>query len=219
MDNTTTPIAQKADCPKTKTIRTAVLIGMLGISTGNAVHAQNKSLQGHRYINYGLSMGVSGAGYGTLFMQSIGIQKYRKSFTASICMQRRTMQVKGLEAGFQYELVNNGNTDFNTSGNGRQQLNAFACVRYMNRAPLGKGMANAENMQNPTRDIDWNTILLSTVEGAVGVEFNIKIHNRLIWKNNIGLATYYRTAYPVPMYFGRTNISLMLGTGIMLAGI
>lgn len=218
MDNITLRTAKHDFYSVLTTMHLASLLLLLCTAT-LAARAQNNQHTNRPDISYGLSMGASGAGYGTLYMESISLTKYRSAFTVSACLQRRTMQFKGFQFGYSYELANNGSTFFSQSPRGSQQLSAFAYARYMHAAPLGKAMANAENMQNPTQDVDWNNVMLSTAEVAAGMEFNIKIGRRLIWNNYLGLTTFHRTTYDVPMYFGRTNVSLTLGTGITLAGI
>lgn len=218
MYTTITRTENKAICSFSAAGRIALLLMLLCsyVITANAQVNQNSNRPD---ISYGLSMGASGAGFGTLYMESISMTKYRSTFTVSACLQKRTMQFKGFQFGYSYELANNGNTFFSQSPNGSQQLSAFAYARYIHGAPLGKAMAKAENMQNPTQDVDWNNVALSTAEAAVGMEFNIKIARRLVWNNYLGLATFHRTTYDVPMYFGRTNVSISLGTGITLVGI
>jgi hypothetical protein len=218
MDNTTTYASQQIFRSVSATKRVALLFMLLCsyVITANAQVNQNTNRPD---VSYGLSMGASGAGFGTLYMESISLTKYRSTFTVSACLQKRTMQFKGFQFGYSYELANNGSTFFSQSPNGSQQLSAFAYARYIHGAPLGKAMAKAENMQNPTQDVDWNNVYLSTAEAAVGMEFNIKIARRLVWNNYLGFTTFHRTTYDVPMYFGRTNVSISLGTGITLVGI
>lgn len=186
--------------------------------TVSSVNAQVRMTGDRPQLFYGVGAFVSGSGHGTIFTESIGVQQFRNAYSVSACLQRRTMQVKGVRFTYAYELANNGSTLFSDSRKGSQQLNAFAFAQYLGKAPLSSGVANSENMVNPNQDLDWNDARLSTVELAAGVEFNVKIARRLQWKNSIGVSTYYRANYPAQMYNGRSSVVLTLGTGIAFIG-
>lgn len=193
-------------------------------------------------FNAGIESYLSGNGHGTFFGGYVGIDKGRSSISIGPSLQKRSLKVNSGKLSYSYILAGYKKTQQKLNmfdqvkenlaeldslklesmaeeeHNSRLQLRFYSYLQYTHNALLSDntelrdekpytGTHNNENLNN------WNQIRISTAELGIGAELQIKLTNKLYWKNTIAVSGYYHLNCPVNRCNAISPVMITIGTG------
>jgi hypothetical protein len=172
------------------------------------------------YLGFGVDASVSNNGHGSLFGAHFSLAKGRSNFKLGPCFHRRSSELTGGRLSFSYVLSGMDGEEqlgmgFPESNNGSWRISLYSYVQYLNNTKLSYQRAKEETVLYADSVVkDWNEARLSTVEGALGVEMDVKLFNYIQWRTSVGLGVYSYLNYIPGMYQGQTGLIFMICSGI-----
>lgn len=173
-----------------------------------------------KHLGTGLDASLSNNGHGGFYGVHLAMTKGRSSFRLGPLMHQRSMQLVGGRLSYAYVLAGMDGEEqlgigFPESGNGSCRVSLFAYLQYVNNTRLSYQRVNEETkLYADTIPRDWNTVKLSTIEGAIGAQMDVKLFSYIQWRTFVGLGL-YSYLNPVPgMYQEPTGLMFMIGTGL-----
>lgn len=172
------------------------------------------------YMGFGIDASLSNNGHGGFYGAHVSVGKGRSSFKLGPCIHQRTMQLSGGRLSFSYILAGMDGEEqlgmgFPESNNGSCRINLFAYLQYVNNTRLSYQRAKEETtLYIDTIPRDWNTVKLSTIEGAIGAEIDVKLLSYIQWRSFVGIGLYSYLNPIHGMYQETTGLMFMVGTGI-----
>ena len=104
---------------------------------------------------------------------------------------------------------------FPESNNGSWRISLYTYLQYINNTKLSYQRAKEETVLYADTVIkDWNQARLSTIEGAIGAEMDVKLFNYLQWRTCVGIGVYSYMNYIPGMYQSQTSIMFMITSGL-----
>ena len=172
------------------------------------------------YMGFGLDASVSNNGHGGFYGGHLTFSKGRGNFKLGPCVHQRSMQMTGGRLSFSYVLAGMDGEEqlgmgFPESNNGSCRISLFTYLQYVNNTSLSYQRAREETtLYSDTIPRDWNKVKLSTIEGAVGAEIDVKFLNYIQWRSFVGIGLYSYLNPVAGMYQDPTGLMFMVGTGI-----
>ncbi len=171
-------------------------------------------------IGLGLDMSLSNNGHGGFYGAHLSVSKGRNSFKAGPVMHQRSMQLSGGRLSYSYILAGMDGEEqmgitFPESNNGSCRISLYAYLQYVSNTTLSYTRAKEETqLYIDTIPVDWNAVRLSTIEGALGAEIDVKLLGYVQWRTFVGLGLYSYLNPVRGMYQENTGLMFMIGTGI-----
>lgn len=172
------------------------------------------------YAGFGLDVSLSNNGHGGFYGAHLSLSKGRNSFKIGPCLHQRSMQLSGGRISYSYILAGMDGEEqlgmgFPESINGSCRISFFSYLQYLNNTGLSYQRAKEETLlYADTIPRDWNAVKISTIEGAIGAEIDVKFFSYLQWRSFVGIGV-YNYLNPIPgMYQETTGLMFMVGTGI-----
>lgn len=171
-------------------------------------------------LGVGLDVSISNNGHGGFYGAHISLSKGRKSLKIGPVMYKRSMQVTGGRICYSYILAGMDGEEqlgmnFSESNNGSCRISLFSYVQYINNTGLSYHRSLEEtSIFTDSVSRDWNKVKLSTVEGAIGVEIDVKLLSYIQWRSFAGIGMYSYLNPIAGMYQEQTGLMFMVGTGI-----
>jgi hypothetical protein len=172
------------------------------------------------YQGFGVDASLSNNGHGGFYGAHLTLSKSRASFKLGPCLHQRSMQLTGGRFSFSYVLAGMDGEEqlgmgFPESNNGSCRISLFTYVQYVNNTTLSYQRAKEETtLYADTISRDWNKVKLSTIEGAIGAEIDVKFLNYIQWRSFVGIGLYSYLNPVAGMYQEPTGLMFMVGTGI-----
>lgn len=171
-------------------------------------------------IGLGVDISLSNNGHGGFYGAHLTVTKGRNNFKAGPLMHQRSMQLAGGRLSYSYILAGMDGEEqmgisFPESNNGSCRISLFTYLQYVSNTTLSYTRAKEETqLYIDTIPVDWNAVRLSTIEGAVGAEIDVKFLGYLQWRTFVGLGLYSYLNPVQGMYQETTGLMFMIGTGI-----
>lgn len=172
------------------------------------------------YMGFGFDVSLSNNGHGGFYGGHLTFSKGRGNFKLGPCLHQRSIQLTGGRLSFSYVLAGMDGEEqlgmgFPESNNGSCRISLFTYLQYVNNTTLSYQRAKEETtLYADTIPRDWNKVKLSTVEGAIGAEIDVKFLNYIQWRSFVGIGLYSYLNPVVGMYQEPTGLMFMVGTGI-----
>lgn len=168
----------------------------------------------------GADISLSNNGHGSFYGMHLTLSKGRNSLRIGPLLHKRTLQVSGGRLSYSYILAGMDGEEqldmgFPESNNGSCRISLFSYLQYVNSTGLSYHRAKEEaTLSNDSIPRDWNNVRLSTVEGAVGAEMDVKLFGYIQWRSFVAIGM-YSYLNPIPgMYQESTGLMFLIGTGI-----
>lgn len=171
-------------------------------------------------LGIGVDVSISNNGHGAFYGGHISLSKGRTSFKIGPVVHKRSMQLTGGRLSYSYILAGMDGEEqlgmnFPESNNGSCRISLFAYLQYINNTGLSYHRSLEETqIHADSAAMDWNKVKLSTVEGAVGAEIDVKFLNYIQWRSFVGIGLYSYLNPIAGMYQEQTGLMFMVGTGI-----
>lgn len=167
-------------------------------------------------LGFGVDQSSSGNGHGSYYFPHASFSGGRNTVDIGILVQKRSQQTNGFRVTYERNLSSPRSAVLNRRKYDMIQLNSFGYVQYNGPMPLSYCLVKEEGRRRREDAVEWNKIMLSTVEASAGIEIVFKFNAIISWKTYAGASVYYHTNYPVWMCHERFASSLCLGTGIQI---
>lgn len=171
-------------------------------------------------LGVGIDASISNDGHGGFYGAHLSVSKGRKSFRIGPVIHKRSMQLTGGRISYSYILAGMDGEEqmgmnFPESNNGSCRISLFAYLQYINNTALSYHRSQEEtSLYQDTIPKDWNKARLSTVEGAIGAEIDVKLFSYMQWRSFVGIGLYSYLNPIQGMYQEPTGLMFMVGTGI-----
>ena len=171
-------------------------------------------------LGVGVDVSLSNNGHGAFYGGHLSLSKGRKSFKIGPIIHKRSMQITGGRISYSYILAGMDGEEqmgmnFPESNNGSCRISLFAYLQYINNTGLSYHRAGEEaSLSQDSTFRDWNKAKISTVEGAIGAEIDVKLLSYIQWRSFVGIGLYSYLNPIAGMYQEQTGLMFMVGTGI-----
>ncbi len=185
-----------------------------------AQEALKKETPKKMYLGFGADASLSNDGHGGFYGAHLSFNKGRSSFKAGPVLHKRSSELTGGRLSYSYVLAGMDGEEqlgmgFPESNNGSWRISLFTYLQYINKTKLSYQRAKEETVLYADSIIkDWNQARLSTIEGAIGAEMDVKLFNCLQWRTCVGIGVYSYLNYIPAMYQSQTGIIFMISTGL-----
>lgn len=175
---------------------------------------------GKKYLGFGFDVSLSNNGHGGFYGGHLTLSKSRSSFKLGPCIHKRSMQLTGGRMSYSYVLAGMDGEEqlgmgFSESNNGSSRISLFTYLQFINNTSLSYERSKEEtSLYTDTIPRDWNTVKLSTIEGAIGAEIDVKLFGYVQWRSFVGIGLYSYLNPVEGMYQEPTGLMFMVGTGI-----
>lgn len=172
------------------------------------------------YPGFGVDASLSNNGHGGFYGVHLTLSKGRGSFKLGPCLHQRSMQLTGGRLSFSYILAGMDGEEqlgmgFPESNNGSCRINLFTYLQFVDNTSLSYQRAKEETtLYADTIPRDWNKVKLSTIEGAIGAEIDVKLLSYIQWRSFVGIGLYSYLNPIAGMYQEPIGLMFMVGTGI-----
>jgi hypothetical protein len=171
------------------------------------------------FIGAGLEFFYSVNGHGSFFSPHVSYNKNKHHLKLGPCIHKRSLKVKGAKLTYSYMLVGMDaeeqfNTNFKESSNASWRVSIFAYGQFVDYTSLSINRAEEETLLNEGSGIDWYKVNISTAEGGVGAELDVKLFNYLQFRTYVGLTVYSHLNQPQGMYQDQTAAAFIAGVGL-----
>jgi hypothetical protein len=171
-------------------------------------------------VGVGADVSISNNGHGGFYGAHVTLSKGRHNFKIGPVIHKRSMQLSGGRISYSYVLAGMDGEEqlgmnFPESNNGSCRISLFTYLQYINNTALSYHRAQEEmQLYTDTIPMDWNKVRLSTIEGAVGAEIDVKLLSYIQWRSFVGIGLYSYLNPIQGMYQDPTGLMFMVGTGI-----
>ncbi len=171
-------------------------------------------------LGFGVDVSISNNGHGGFYGAHLSVSKGRTGFRIGPVMHKRSTQLTGGRLSYSYILAGMDGEEqmgmnFPESNNGSCRISLFAYLQYINNTGLSYHRSLEETqIYSDSIPMDWNKVKLSTVEGAVGAEIDVKLLGYIQWRSFVGIGLYSYLNPVSVMYQEQTGLMFMVGTGI-----
>ena len=185
-----------------------------------ALNLNGQEVPKKMYMGFGFDVSISNNGHGGFYGGHLTLSKGRNSFKLGPCLHQRSMQLTGGRLSYTYILAGMDGEEqlgmgFPESNNGSCRVSLFAYLQYINNTSLSYQRAKEEtSLYADTIPRNWNTVKLSTIEGAIGAELDVKLFSYIQWRSFVGIGLYSYLNPVEGMYQEPTGLMFMVGTGI-----
>lgn len=174
---------------------------------------------GVRLIGTGIEYYYSVNGHGAFIFPHISYAKGKHQFKLGPAIHKRTFQVKGAKLSYSYLLAGMDgeekfNSNFRDNKNGTWRVSLFGYMQYVDNTALSFSREKEETLLNADSSVNWTKVSLSTVEGGVGAEIDVKLFNMIQMRSFIGVAVYSHLNHPTAMYQDQTAATFVAGIGV-----
>ena len=170
-------------------------------------------------IGAGLEFYYSVNGHGSFFSPHVSFNKNKHHLKLGPCLHKRSLKVKGAKLTYSYMLAGMDaeeqfNTNFKESSNASWRVSIFTYGQFVDHTSLSINRAEEETLLNEGSGIDWYKVHVSTLEGGVGAEIDVKLFNYLQFRTYVGVSVYAHLNQPQGMYQDQTAAAFIAGVGI-----
>jgi hypothetical protein len=167
----------------------------------------------------GINTYISSNGHGAYYSPFISFSKGKNLVMLGGCIQKRYTKLDGVRVSFAHLLAGHDDDvdklSLDDQGTTPVQLRFLSYVQYLDQAALSYNRSRIETITNREMQRDWNAVKLSTIEGGLGAEIDVKFKYFTI-QTFLTLSAYYHINYIEGMYHERCSPALTLGTGILI---
>lgn len=170
-------------------------------------------------IGAGIEYYYSVNGHGAFISPHISYAKGKHQLKLGPSIHKRTFQVKGAKLSYSYLLAGMDgeekfNSNFRDNKNGTWRVSLFGYVQYVDNTALSFSREEEETILNADSSVNWTKVALSTLEGGVGAEIDVKLFNTIQLRSFVGIAVYTHLNHPPTMYQDQTAATFVAGIGI-----
>lgn len=170
-------------------------------------------------IGFGIETYYSVNGHGGFISPHISYNKNKHHIKLGPCIHKRTTQLKGVKLAYSYILAGMDGEEktmpnFRESSNGSWRVSVFTYMQYVNNTALSYRREVEETLLSADSLSDWSKVTISTIEGGLGVEMDVKLFSYLQFRTYVGCTVYSHLNYPVNMYQDKTAVAFIAGIGI-----
>ena len=172
------------------------------------------------FIGLGVDASLSNNGHGSFYGAHLSLGKGRSNFKAGPLLHKRSSELTGGRISYSYILAGMDGEEqldmgFQESNNGSCHISLYTYLQYINNTRLSYNRTREETVLYADTVIkDWNQVRLSTIEGAIGAEMEVKLFNYLQWRTCVGIGFYSYLNYVPAMYQSQTGLIFMISTGL-----
>lgn len=158
-------------------------------------------------------------GHGAFISPHVSYSSGKHQLKLGPTLHKRSMHLKGAKLSYSYLLAGmDGEEKFNSSfrenKNGTWRVNLYSYLQFVDYTTLSYDRAKEETMLSADSTMDWNSVKLSTAEGGVGAEVDVKLLNYFLLRGYVGFTVYSHLNYPTGMYQDKTGAAFVAGIGI-----
>jgi len=167
----------------------------------------------------GIEMFYSANAHGAFYSGHLSYNKSKHHLKIGPLIHKRSLKVSGAKLAYSYVLAGMDaeemlHANFRESSNGSWRVSLMAFVQYIDKTQMNYKRVVEEELLNPDRKQDWNKVYLSTLEGGLGAELDVKLFNYLQLRTYVGVSVYSHVNYPTVMYHEKTAAAFIFGAGI-----
>lgn len=193
------------------------ILTILLLSTYFCFFAQEK--ENKVLLGAGIETYYSVNGHGGFFSPHLSINKNKHHIKLGPAIHKRSLKLSGVKMQYSYILAGMDaeeqlNAGFRESSNGSWRVSIFAYAQFVDYTALSYRRTVEETLLSNDTTINWNNVYLSTAEGGLGAEIDVKIFNYVQLRCFAGVCVYSHLNYPVGMYQDKTAASFIAGAGI-----
>lgn len=175
-------------------------------------------------VKFGLGVETyaSGNSHGTYYSARLNISKGKSVFSLGPCLQKRSLEINGLKAGYSYLLSGTNDrydedelNDMKDDAEDILELRMLCFVQYLHKAQLSYKASRVETITNNESKVNFNQVRLSTLEAAVCIELDVNVKWFKI-RTYMGASVFNHSDYISGMYRSKCSPALMFGTGIII---
>lgn len=201
-------------------IKSAHIIFLTAALLFSAFNFKAQEAEKKTRTGFGVDVSLSNNGLGGFYGAHLSLSKGRNSFKIGPCLHQRSMQLTGGRLSYSYILAGMDGEEqlgmgFPESNNGSCRISLFTYLQYVNNTGLSYQRAKEEtSLYADTIPRDFNAVKISSIEGAVGAEIDVKFLNYIQWRSFVGIGIYNYLNPITGMYQEPTGLMFMVGTGI-----
>lgn len=170
-------------------------------------------------LGAGIEMFYSANAHGSFYSGHISCNKSKHHLKLGPLLHKRSLKISGAKLAYSYVLAGMDaeemlHANFRESSNGSWRVSLMAFLQYIDKTQMNYKRVVEEELLNPDIKQDWNKIYLSTLEGGVGAELDVKLFNFMQLRTYVGVTVYSHLNYPVVMYHEKTAAAFIFGAGI-----
>ena len=171
------------------------------------------------YMGFGFDASVTNNGHGSFYGAHLSFGKGRSSIKLGPVLHRRSSELTGGRLSYSYILAGMDGEEqlgmgFPESNNGSCHISLYTYLQYINNTKLSFQRAKEETVLYTDSVIrDWNEARISTIEGAIGAEIDVKLFHYLQWRTFVGIGIYSYLNHIPGMYQEQTGLMFLMGTG------
>lgn len=158
-------------------------------------------------------------GHGAFISPHLSYSSGKHQLKIGPTIHKRSMQVKGAKLSYSFLLAGMDgeekfNTNFRDNKNGTWRVNLYSYLQFVDYTGLSYDRAKEETVLSADSTINWNNVYLSTAEGGLGAEIDVKLLNYFLLRAYVGVTVYSYLNYPTGMYQDKTGAAFVAGIGI-----
>lgn len=193
------------------------ILTILFLSTCLGFFAQEK--ENNVLIGAGIEAYYSVNGHGGFFSPHLSVNRNRHNLKLGPVIHKRSMKLSGVKLQYAYVLAGMDgeeqvNAGFKESSNGSWHVNIFTYAQFVDYTSLSYKRAVEETLLSNDTTINWSKVYISTAEGGLGAEIDVKIFNYVQLRGYVGVCLYSHLNYPTGMYQDKTALSYVAGVGV-----
>lgn len=167
----------------------------------------------------GIEIFYSANAHGAFYSGHLSFNQSKHHLKVGPLVHKRSLKVSGAKLAYSYVLAGMDaeemlHANFKESSNGSWRVSLMAFVQYIDKTQMNYKRVVEEELLNPDIKQDWNKVLLSTLEGGLGAELDVKLFNYLQLRTYVGVTVYSHLSYPTIMYHEKTAAAFIFGAGV-----
>lgn len=167
----------------------------------------------------GIEMFYSANAHGAFYSGHLSFNQSKHHLKVGPLVHKRSLKVSGAKLAYSFVLAGMDaeemlHANFRESSNGSWRVSLMTFVQYIDKTQMNYKRVVEEELLNPDIKQDWNKVYLSTVEGGLGAELDVKLFNYVQLRTYVGVSVYSHLNYPTVMYHEKTAAAFIFGAGV-----
>lgn len=167
----------------------------------------------------GIEMFYSANAHGAFYSGHLSFNQSKHHLKVGPLVHKRSLKVSGAKLAYSFVLAGMDaeemlHANFRESSNGSWRVSLMTFVQYIDKTQMNYKRVVEEELLNPDIKQDWNKVYLSTVEGGLGAELDVKVFNYVQLRTYVGVSVYSHLNYLTVMYHEKTAAAFIFGAGL-----
>lgn len=169
-------------------------------------------------LGFGVETYYSVNGHGGFYSPHLSYNNSRQNIKLGPCIHKRSLKLAGAKLCYSYVLAGMDgeeklSVNFRESNNGSWRVSLFTYIQFVDYTALSYNRTVEETLLSNDTLVNWNNVYLSTAEGGLGAELDVKLFNYLQIRGFVGVSVYSHLNYPEGMYQDKTAAAFIAGVG------